>query len=162
MSRTVIVLTEDALRPSDAQHIAALHPEEDVEVEVLVPADTERHVVAEFVDHLGMLDLRAAWDAVVGRHPDAAQARAEAADALAGSVAELERAGMAAGGAVVDDDPMPALARAIGRTSAVDLVVVTTPQMLEDTFHRTWAHRARESFGIPVLHFYTGTTRVGS
>lgn len=161
MSRTVIVLTEDALRPTDADHIAALHPEEDVRIEVLVPADTERNVVAEFIDHLGMLDLRAAWDAVVGHHASDAEARSEAAVALASSLAELEHAGLRATGYVVEDDPLPAVARAIGRRSAVELIVVTTPQMLEDTFHRTWAHRAREAFGLPVLHFYTGTERVG-
>lgn len=160
MPRTVVVLTEDALRPTDAAHIAALHPEEDVEVEVLVPADTERNVVADLIDHLGLLDLRAAWDDVVGHH-SAVEARTEAAQALATSLAELARAGVVAAGYVVDDDPMPALARAIGSRTAVELIVVTAPQMLEDTFHRTWAHKARESFGIPVLHFYTGTERVG-
>lgn len=162
MARTILVLTEDALLPIDAEHIAQLHPEPDIQVEVLVPADTERHVVAELVDHLGMLDLRAAWDAVVGRHPSATEARTEAAEALERSLAELAAAGVRADGYVVDDDPLPALAQAVGRKDVSELIVVTTPQMLEDTFHRTWAHRAREAFGLPVLHFYTGTFRVGA
>jgi len=85
VARTIIVLTEDALRPSDAARIVALYPED--QFEVLVPADTERNVVAEFVDSLGLLDLRAAWDAVVGRHPSASEARTEAAEAVAASIA---------------------------------------------------------------------------
>lgn len=160
MARTIIVLTEDALRPSDATHVVALYP--DATFEVLVPADTERNVVSELVDSLGLLDLRAAWDAVAGRHPDAATARTEAEEALRASLLEMERAGAQASGRVVEDDPLPAVSRAIGGTGADELVVVTRPQMLEDTFHTTWAHRAREEFGIPVLHFYTGTDFVGA
>lgn len=161
MTRIVIVLTEDALRPGDAEHIVELYST-DVAFEVLVPADTERNVVSELVDSLGLLDLRSAWDAVVGRHPDAATARTEASEALAASIAALRRLGARADGRVVEDDPIPALSRAIGGTGAEEVVVVTRPQMLEDTFHRSWAHRAREEFGIPVLHFYTGTDFVGS
>jgi hypothetical protein len=162
VARTVIVLTEDALRPSDAAHIAALHPEPDVTVEVLVPADTERNVVATIIDHLGLLDLRAVWDDVVGRHPSPENARSHAAAATNASVAELEHAGVTARGRVVADDPLQDVAKAIAATSATELIVVTKPQMLEDTFHRDWAHRARVAFGLPVLHFYTGTEFVGS
>jgi hypothetical protein len=162
VARIVIVLAEDALRPSDAAHIASLHPEPEVTVEVLVPADTEQNVVASIIDHLGLLELRAAWDDVVGRHPTPEKARSHAAAALNASVAELEHAGVTARGRVVADDPLPDLAKTIAATSATELIVVTKPQMLEDTFHRDWAHRAREAFGLPVLHFYTGTEFVGS
>ena len=162
MARIVIVLTEDALRPSDAANIAALHPEPETTFEVLVPADTEQNVVAAIIDHLGLLDLQAVWDDVVGRHKPEEQVRVDAADALAASLAELAHAGLTAQGRVVEDDPLPDLAKTITATSAAELIVVTKPQMLEDTFHRDWAHRARDAFGLPVLHFYTGTTRVGS
>lgn len=162
MTRTVIVLTEGALRPTDAAHVASLHPERDVTVEVLVPADTEQNVVASIIDHLGLLDLRAVWDDVVGRHPTPENARSHAAAALNTSVTELEHVGITARGRVVADDPLPDLAKTIAATSATELIVVTKPQMLEDTFHRDWAHRARVAFGLPVLHFYTGTEFVGS
>ncbi len=161
MSRTVIILSEDALRSTDADHIAALHPGADIRAEVLVPADTERNVVSEFIDHLGLLDLRAAWDDVLGHHPTENEARAEASEAVETSVAELTRAGLPATGYVVADDPLPAVSRAIGQAGAIELIVVTEPQMVEDTFHRSWAVRARETLGIPVLHFYTGTDFVG-
>lgn len=162
MTRTVIVLAEDALRPSDAAHIGWLHPEPDIRIEVLVPADTEQNVVAAMIDHLGLLDLRAIWDDVVGGHPNPDEARQEADRALASSLAVLHGVGLSAQGRVVDDDPLPDLAKTIAATSAHELIVVTKPQMLEETFHRDWAHRARESFGLPVLHFYTGTDFVGS
>jgi hypothetical protein len=163
MTETVVVLTEEALRPSDAAHIGSLHPERDVRVEVLVPADTEQNVVAAIIDHLGLLDLRAVWDDVVGRgRPSPEEARSEAARAVQDSITVLRGVGLEARGRVTEDDPLPDVARTIAATSATELIVVTKPQMLEDTFHRDWAHRARESFGIPVLHFYTGTEFVGS
>jgi hypothetical protein len=160
--RTVVVLTEEALRPTDAAHIAFLHPERDTEIEVLVPADTEQNVVASIIDHLGLLDLRAVWDDVVGRRPSPEEARSDAAEDVVESVAVLEDVGLTARGRVVEDDPLPDLAKTIAATSATELIVVTKPQMLEDTFHLDWAHRAREAFGIPVLHFYTGSEFVGS
>lgn len=162
MARTVVVLTETALRPSDAAHISKLHPEPDTLVEVLVPADTEQNVVAAIIDDLGLLDLRAMWDDLVGRRPSPDEARTDAANAVVTSVKALRGVGLTAQGRVVGDDPIPDLARTIAATEADELVVVTKPQMLEDTFHRDWAHRAREKFGIPVLHFYTGTEFVGS
>jgi hypothetical protein len=162
VTRTVIVLTEEALRPSDAAHIGWLHPEPDIRIEVLVPADTEQNVVAAIIDHLGLLDLRAVWDDVVGRQPSPEEARQEAAEAVATSLAVLAGVGLTANGRVVEDDPLPDLAKTIAATEATELIVVTKPQMLEDTFHRDWAHRAREEFGLPVLHFYTGTEFVGS
>lgn len=162
MARTVIVLTEGALRPSDAAHIGRLHPEPDTLVEVLVPADTEQNVVAAIIDDLGLLDLRAMWDDVVGRHPSPEEARSDAANAVVASVKALRGVGLTAQGRVVADDPIPDLGKTLAATDADELVVVTKPQMLEDTFHRDWAHRAREKFGIPVLHFYTGTEFVGS
>jgi hypothetical protein len=162
VTRTVIVLTEEALRPSDAAHIGWLHPEPDIRIEVLVPADTEQNVVAAIIDHLGLLDLRAVWDDVVGRHPSPEEARQEAAESVATSLAVLAGVGLTANGRVVEDDPLPDLAKTIAATEATELIVVTKPQMLEDTFHRDWAHRAREEFGLPVLHFYTGTEFVGS
>ena len=119
MTRTVVVLTEGALRPSDAAHIAALLTPDDAQVEVLVPADTEHHLVAEIIDHLGLLNLRAIWNEVVGKHPSPEQARFDAAAAVTRSVNELRGAGLEAHGRVVADDPMPDLDKTITATGAI-------------------------------------------
>lgn len=157
---TIILLAEEALRPSDVENIRTLHGEEPLTITVLVPADTERNVVADFIDHLSLFELKEAWDAITEKEP-AAKARQEAGEALAATVAALEAVGATVTGTVVDDDPLPALAQAVTNTDPDEVIVVTRPHAVEDTFHSDWASRARESLGVPVLHFYTGTNLLG-
>ncbi|WP_298457061.1 hypothetical protein [uncultured Cellulomonas sp.] len=161
LARTVVVLTEDTLTPADAQHITALHTQVDVDYRVLVPADTERNLLVSVVDHLGLGELREALDEVLGREPRPAEARAEAAEQLAGSLQVLTAAGATAEGDVVGDDPIPVLAAEVARGGVREIVVVTYPHAVEDTFHRDWASRAREELRVPVLHLYAGTSEVG-
>ena len=160
-ARTVVVLTEDTLTPDDVAHITALHTQDDVDYRVLVPADTERNLLVSVVDHLGLGELREALDEVLGREPRPAEARAEAADQLAGSVAAFRAVGEAADGDVVGDDPVPVLAEEVARGGVREIVVVTYPHAVEDTFHRDWASRARDRLQVPVLHLYAGTSELG-
>ena len=44
---------------------------------------------------------------------------------------------------------------------ADEVVVVTTPHALEDTFHTDWASRARDELHVPVMHLYAGTSQLG-
>lgn len=157
---TIILLTEDALRPSDVENIATLHGDEPLTITVLVPADTERNVVTDFIDHLSLLELKEAWEAITERETEA-EARQEAGEALERTVSALQAAGATVTGSVVDDDPLPALTQAVVNTDADEVVVVTRPHAVEDTFHQDWASRARETLGVPVLHFYTGTNLLG-
>jgi hypothetical protein len=157
--RTVVVLTEDTLTAADVEHITALH--DDVDYRVLVPADTERNLLVSVVDHLGLGELRQALDEVLGREPHPAQVKVAAEQQLAGSIAELRSAGVPADGSVVEDDPLPALAAAVAAGGVREVVVVTYPHAVEDTFHRDWASRARDRLRVPVLHLYAGTSELG-
>jgi hypothetical protein len=159
--RTVVVLTEDTLTSADVEHIVDLHPDDDVAYRVLVPADTERNLLVSVVDHLGLGELREALDDVLGREAEPAQAHAEAADQLEGSVAAFRAAGAEADGVVVEDDPIPALTAQVAGGDVREIVVVTYPHAVEDTFHRDWASRARDRFQVPVLHLYAGTSELG-
>ncbi len=161
MTDTIVLLTEQALDGGDAGRIAALHAGETLAYRVLVPADTERNLLADVVDHLSLGELRQALDAIRGREPKADQARAGAADALTASVTALRGIGAEAEGEVTVDDPLPALATAVTAYGAREVVIVTRPHAVEDTFHRDWASRARERLGVPVLHIYAGTTFLG-
>lgn len=161
MTDTIVLLTEQALDADDAKRITALHAGERLSYRVLVPADTERNLLADVVDHLSLGELKEALDAVRGREPKADQARATAAQALAATVAALQADGVEAVGEVTQDDPLPALATAVTAYGAREVVVVTRPHAVEDTFHRDWASRARERLGVPVLHVYGGTTFLG-
>ena len=161
MSDIIVVLAEDALTAVDIEHITALHAEQDVRYHVLVPADTEQNMLASLVDHLSMGEMREALDAVLGREPSHARAHSTADDQLGASVAAFRAAGATADGAVVADDPLPALRAVVQDVEVREVVVVTFPHALEDTFHTDWASRAREALSVPVLHLYLGTSRLG-
>ncbi len=155
----IVVLTEEALGATDVEHILDLHP--DARFRVLVPADTEHNLLASIVDHLSLGELREALDDVLGREPHPATATATATEQLARSLAAFVAAGATADGYVVADDPMPEVRAAVADPDVAELVVVTTPHALEDTFHRDWASRAREELRVPVLHLYAGTSELG-
>ncbi len=161
MTQTVVVLTEETLLDTDVAQIVRHYAERDVRFEVLVPADTERNVLREVINDLGLLDLREAWEDLTDPDPDDREARVEAAEALQLSLALLKAAGATADGVVVQDDPLPALTQAVANHRAAEVVVVTKPKMLDDTFRRDWASRAREALGVPVLHLYTGSSIIG-
>lgn len=158
---TIVVLTEAALDAGDAARISALHQGETLTYRVLVPADTRRSLLADVVDHLSLGELRQALDALRGKDHGHTDEPKEAGQALAESVEALRGLGVEATGEVTDDDPLPALASAVERFGAREVVVVTRPHALEDTFHRDWASRARDELGVPVLHVYAGTTFLG-
>ena len=162
MTDTIVLLTEQAIDANDAKRITDLHAPERLSYRVLVPADTDRNLLADIVDHVSLGELREALDAVRGREPHGAdQARATASQALEATVAALKADGVEAVGEVTQDDPLPALATAVTAYGAREVVVVTRPHAVEDTFHRDWASRAREQLGVPVLHVYGGTTFLG-
>lgn len=166
MADLIVILTEQALDAGDAGRITALHDDSGGERQalryyVLVPADTERKLLVDVVDHLSMFELRKALDAVRGREPRGEQARASAEQALQASVRSLRAAGVEVDGEVTQDDPLPAVRAAVEAHAAREVVVVTRPHAVEDTFHRDWASRAREELGVPVLHVYAGTTFLG-
>ncbi len=158
---TIIVLTEDTLNPADVQHLLALHPDEELEYRVLVPADTERNLVTSIIDYLSVGELKEAWDEVLGREPDTAQAKATAAEQLERSISELRDAGVTADGIVTEDDPIPAVIKAVAAGGVREVQVVTYPHAVEDTFHTDWASRVRGQLNVPVLHLYSGTSELG-
>lgn len=157
-SPTIVLLTEQALAPGDAARITALHADEQPVYRVVVPADTDRSLLVDVLDHLSLLELRKALEAVRG-HDETDRAQADGA--LATSLAELTAVGVQASGEVVSGDPVEALAAQIAAVGATEAVVVTRPHAVEDTFHTDWASRARERLGVPVLHVYAGSSWVG-
>ena len=161
MNEIILVLTEDTLTPTDVEHIVALHPDEDLRYHVLVPADVERNMLVSIVDHLSLGELREALDAVLRREPEPVRAHRDAQADLASSIDAFRGAGVTADGAVVADDPLPPLRAAVLDREVREVVVVTVPHALEDTFHTDWASRARDELKVPVLHLYSGTSQLG-
>jgi hypothetical protein len=155
--QSLVVLAEHALSPADAERLVALHDPDRPAVRVLVPAGGRRNVLVDVLDHLSLLELREAVEAVQG-HSERTAEQAEA-DVRA-TVAALEALGCTASGQAVTEDPMTALAAEV-QAGAEEVVVVTTPHAVEDTLHRDWASVARERLGVPVLHVYADSSWVG-
>lgn len=155
----IIVLTEEALKPVDVDKIVALHEEEAPTYRVLVPADTDRNLLSSFLNHLSLFEMREALESL--RPVDRVEAHADADTALSRTLAEFESHSVAATGEITADDPMPTLVEEVARLGAQEVVVVTEPHAVEDTFHTDWASRAREALGVPVLHMYAGDWRLG-
>ncbi|WP_024288109.1 hypothetical protein [Cellulomonas sp. KRMCY2] len=161
MSEIILVLTEATLTAVDVEHITALHDGDGIRYHVLVPADAQHNMLVSLIDHLSLGELREALDAVLRREPKPVRAHANAQEHLAATVAVFTAAGLTADGAVVADNPLPALRAAVADKDVREIVVVTLPHALEDTFHTDWASRAREELKVPVLHLYSGTNQLG-
>lgn len=156
---TVIVLTEEALKPTDVEKIVALHGQEEATYRVLVPADTKRNVLSAFLNHLSLFEMREALEAL--KPVDRREAHVDADDALSTTLREFAEHDVPATGEITPDDPMPTLVEEVARLGAREVVVVTEPHAVEDTFHTDWASKARVALGLPVLHMYAGDWRLG-
>jgi hypothetical protein len=154
---SIVLLTEEALTTADAERLARLHADEEFRYQVLVPADVERNLLVDVLDHLSLFQLREALEAVRGEEEPT---RAEAAKALTDSLVALTAAGITADGYVVVGDPVSALQKAV-TGDVQEVVVITRPHAVEDTFHTDWASKARDLLGVPVLHVYAGSSFLG-
>lgn len=157
MVQSLVVLAERALSPADAERLVALHDPDRPAVRVLVPAGGRRNVLVDVLDHLSLLELREAVEAVQG-HAERTTDQAEA-DVRA-TVTALRGLGCEATGEVVTADPVTALDAEV-KAGAEEVVIVTTPHAVEDTLHRDWASVARDRLGVPVLHVYADSSWVG-
>jgi hypothetical protein len=158
LTASIVLLTEQALSAADAHRLVALHAPDAPSYRVLVPADTQRSLLADVLDHLSLFELREALGAARG-HEDAGRAHAD--QALQASITQLRAVGATAEGTVVEGDPVAAVQKALTDEPADEVVVVTRPHAVEDTFRTDWASRARERLGVPVLHVYAGSSWVG-
>ncbi|MGO2540581.1 hypothetical protein ACT3TS_03270 [Specibacter sp. AOP5-B1-6] len=161
MSDAIIILTEEPLTAVDVANITDLYgPEEDVELVLLVPADTKRNLFVDVIDQLTMLDLPGALRELREK-PDAATVMTEAKDILGESMAALAAAGAKATGSVAEGDAVASLVAKVTELGARQAVVVTTPHAVADTFRQDWAHQAQRKLGLPVLHLYSDSGFIG-
>ncbi|MFD1214225.1 hypothetical protein ACFQ36_19535 [Arthrobacter sp. GCM10027362] len=160
MSETIVVLTEEPLNEADVRNLQLLAGE-GTTFTVLIPEDTRRNLMLDFLDRLSMLEVARAFRDLLHGQPKPEEARMEADEAKRLSVAALAQAGLPGTVEVVGDDGVTALVDYVQSHEVDRAVVVTTPHAVEDTFHRDWANRAQEKLGIPVLHLYSGTGYIG-
>lgn len=162
-TQSVIVIAEESLLSVDARHIRSLIDDR-TSVRLLVPTGLDRNVVADFVEHLAIFDLKEAWEDLTGQNevaPDVA--RADATQVLAESQEELASVGADVASARIVDDVMVALQDELDSGGDVlQVIAVTEQRAVEDTFHTNWPDKAQEKFGLPVLHIYRGTSEIGT
>lgn len=159
----VVIIAEESLLAVDVAHIRSLCPPQ-TGYGLLVPTGQDRNVVADFLDHLAIFDLKEAWEDLTGQNdvPEDV-ARADATEVLETSRAALEAEGMEVVRARIADDVMAALREElVSPETVLQIIAVTEQRAVEDTFHTNWADKAQEEFGLPVLHFYRGTSSIGS
>ncbi len=162
MTDSIIILTEEPLGDIDAENITRLYDDDDdVELLVLVPADTKRNLLVDVVDQLTMLDLPGALRELREKAPDQATVRAAAAQTLTTSLTTLLNAGAKATGLVAEGNAVASLVAKVNETNARQAVVVTRPHALADTFRQDWASQAQHKLGLPVLHLYAGSGFIG-
>ena len=161
MSDPIVILTEEPLGADDRVNIERLVDGTDTGLVLLVPANTERHLLVDFLEHLSMLEVAKAFRELTSRAPDPAVERAEAAETLAVSLAALEGLGSGITGQVVDGGAVKGLVAKVKELGAAQAVVITRPHAVADTFHTDWANKAQDQLGLPVLHLYAGSGFIG-
>ncbi len=160
MSDPIVILTEEPLGADDRVNIETLIAGGDAPVLILVPANTERHLVVDFLENLSLLEIAKAFRELTA-HSNPAVERAEAADTLAASLAALAGLGGGVSGEVVEGKAVDGLVAKVKELSAGQAVVITRPHAVADTFHTDWATKAQDKLGLPVLHLYAGSGFIG-
>ena len=83
MSDPIVILTEEPLGADDRVNIETLVADGDSPLVVLVPANTERHLLVDFLENLSLLEIAKAFRELTAKHPDPAAERTAAAETLA-------------------------------------------------------------------------------
>jgi hypothetical protein len=161
MSDPIVILTEEPLGADDRVNIERLVDGGDTPLVVLVPANTERHLLVDFLENLSLLDVAKAFRELTSHAPDPASERAAAAETLAVSLSALAGIGSGVTGEVVDGGAVQGLVAKVKEVGAGQAVVITRPHAIADTFHTDWANKAQDQLGLPVLHLYAGSGFIG-
>ncbi|ABK03056.1 hypothetical protein JOE40_000628 [Arthrobacter sp. PvP102] len=161
MSDPIVILTEEPLGADDRVNIERLVDGGDAPLVVLVPANTERHLLVDFLENLSLLDVAKAFRELTSHAPDPATERAAAAETLAVSLNALAGIGGGITGEVVDGGAVQGLVAKVKEVGAGQAVVITRPHAIADTLHTDWANKAQDQLGLPVLHLYAGSGFIG-
>src|SRR6478672_9822176 len=102
MSDPIVILTEEPLGADDRVNIETLVADGDSPLVVLVPANTERHLLVDFLENLSMLEIAKAFRQLTAKQPDPGVERTAAAETLATSLAALGGIGGGVSGEIVE------------------------------------------------------------
>ena len=153
---TVVLLVEQALTGADARQVRSLHEglDEAVAYYVLLPVEDAAARIEAAMGSVGSDSLTGARTLP---DPETIESVREASEEqssqeLESTLAALRGAGATADGAVVDDDPIDALAAAVAARDGREAIILTRSHVVSEFFHLDWTSRARRAIGVPILH----------
>jgi hypothetical protein len=153
---TVLLLVEQALSDADARQVRSLHEglDEPVHYHVLLPVSD---AAARIEAAMGSVSNDSLTGAVTPPDPETLEtvrevSEEQSASELKATLEALRAAGATADGAVVDDDPIDALAAAVGQVDGREAIILTRSHVVSEFFHVDWTSRARRKIGVPILH----------
>jgi hypothetical protein len=153
----ICLLLERPLSHIDAQQIVALHETwaDPVHYHVLMPMEDAAAHIETALGSLAAGDVMAAMPLQI-MEEDVEQARAEAIEitdrSCAQSVATLAELGADADAEVIAGDPIEKLGQTVASRGSDEVIILTRAHLVAELFHADWAHQARRSLGVPVLH----------
>lgn len=153
----ICLLIEQPLSRVDAQQVIALHETwtDPVHYHVLLPLEDAAAHIEAALGTLAAGDVMAATPLSV-LEEDAERARREAVEMSERDcqqcVATLEELGASADGEIVAGDPVERLTSSVSSRGSDEVIILTRPHLVAETFHTDWTHKARRHLGVPVLH----------
>ncbi|MBW1600693.1 indole-3-glycerol phosphate synthase [Streptomyces sp. JJ66] len=149
---TTVLMIEKPLVPTDVDLVTTLHGAEEVSFVVLMQPRGRQDRLLRALDDVALGELEdAVHEADV---PEGAEALPPARLALEHALKSLRDAGAQAVGRLVESHPLDALSSVVEETGADEVIVLTSPHLVEEFFHRDWASRARHRVGVPVLRLF--------
>jgi hypothetical protein len=152
---TTVLMIEKALDPTDVELVTTLHSDEKVSFIVLMQPRGDQDRLLRALDDVALGELD---DAVhESAEPEGGEAVPAARLGLEHSLKALRAADAEAVGELIERHPLDVLTSTVQRTHADEVIVLTTPHLVEEFFHRDWASRARHKVGVPVLKLFAHT-----
>ncbi|MGD9485690.1 indole-3-glycerol phosphate synthase [Streptomyces sp. TRM70308] len=149
---TTVLMIEKPLVPVDVELVTTLHGAEEVSFVVLMQPRGRQDRLLRALDDVALGELEdAVHEADV---PEGDQALSPDRLALEHALRSLRETGAEAVGQLVDEHPLDVLASVVEQTGAGEVIVLTSPHVVEEFFHRDWASRARHKVGVPVLRLF--------
>ena len=161
MSEPIVILTEEPLGADDRLNIERLVDGAETRLVVLVPANTERHLLVDFLENLSLLDIAKAFRELTAHAPDPTRNGRRQRRPWPCPWPPWRGWAPASPGEIVDGGAVNGLVAKVREPGAGQAVVITRPHAVADTFHTDWANKAQDQLGVPVLHLYAGSGFIG-
>lgn len=161
--KPLLVVTETPLNEIDLeniQQVASIENQETTSVELLVVYDIPQPLVFKVMDSLALFRLEEASRELVRAETGPLTLLEEARSVAQQAQSILEEKGFRVDTHLHQGEPIDALRSIIDASDPWQAVFITKRYAVEDTLNISWTNHAKDTLGLPVLHFHTGSTRI--